>query len=192
VAAHGTCGPLIDLSDLTGSDYVWGGGKIIYPDQVSPVTALDDLVEEMGRRYRLFQQNGFENIRQYHQTEKELPRIVCVCEEYSDLLSFGRKEIETRIQRLGLKARGAGIHMILTVQQPSRDIVKGTLQANIPARIGLRVNSPIESRMLLDRAGAEELLGEGDLLFKDIGESVRLQAPFLSPDERRGVFGGKR
>jgi S-DNA-T family DNA segregation ATPase FtsK/SpoIIIE len=180
------------FTDLTGSDFVWGGGKILYPDQVNPVAALNDLVEEMGRRYRLFQQHGFENIRQYHQAGKQLPRIVCMCEEYSDLLSYGRKEIEIRIQRLGQKARGAGIHIILTVQQPSRDIVKGTLQANIPARIGLRVNNPIESRMLLDRAGAEELLGEGDLLFKDIGEPVRLQAPFLSPDDRRRIFGGAR
>ena len=180
------------FTDLSGSDYVWGGGKILYPDQVSPVTALEDLAEEMGRRYRMFQQNGYENIRQYHQAGKELPRIVCVCEEYSELLSYGRKEIETRIQRLGQKARGVGIHVILTVQQPSRDIVKGTLQANIPARIGFRVNSPIESRMLLDRDGAEELLGDGDLLFKDIGEPIRLQAPFLSPDERRRIFGGPR
>jgi S-DNA-T family DNA segregation ATPase FtsK/SpoIIIE len=113
-----------------------------------------------------------------------------VCEEYSDLLGYGRKDIETRIQRLGQKARGAGIHIILTVQQPSRDIVKGTLQANIPARIGFRVNSPIESRMLLERAGAEELMGEGDLLFKDIGEPVRLQAQLLSADDRRRLFGG--
>ena len=107
-------------------------------------------------------------------------------------MSFGRKEIETRIQRLGQKARGAGIHLILTVQQPSRDIVKGTLQSNIPARIGFRVNTPIESRMLLDRAGAEELLGEGDLLFKDLGEPVRLQAPLVSPEERRRIFTGGR
>jgi len=177
------------FTELGGSDYVWGGGKIVYPDQVSPVTTLNDLLDEMDRRYRLFQQHGFENIRQYHQTGKQLPRIVCGCEEYSDLLSYGRKEIETRIQRMGQKARGAGIHLILTVQQPSRDIVKGTLQATIPARIGFRVNSPIESRMLLDRAGAEELLGEGDLLFKDIGEPVRLQAPLLAPEERHRIFG---
>ncbi|HEY3836996.1 MAG TPA: FtsK/SpoIIIE domain-containing protein [Bryobacteraceae bacterium] len=178
------------FSDLNGSPYVWGDGKILYPDQVSLVTTLNDIVDEMDRRYRLFQQNGFESIRQYHQSGKQLPRIVFVCEEYSELLSLGRKEIEIRIQRLGQKARGAGLHMILTAQQPSRDIVKGTLQANIPARIGLRVNSPIESRMLLDRDGAEELLGEGDLLLKDIGEPVRLQAPLLSADDRRRIFGG--
>jgi hypothetical protein len=177
------------FTDLNGSAFVWGGGKVLYPDQISPVSTFNDLVDEMDRRYRLFQQNGYETIRQYHQSGKQLPRIVCVCEEYSDLLGYGRKDIETRIQRLGQKARGAGIHVILTVQQPSRDIVKGTLQANIPARIGLRVNSPIESRMLLDREGAEELLGDGDLLFKDIGESTRLQAPFLSPEERRHLFG---
>jgi S-DNA-T family DNA segregation ATPase FtsK/SpoIIIE len=70
--------------------------------------------------------------------------------------------------------------------------VKGTLQATIPARIGLRVNNPIESRMLLDRAGAEELLGDGDLLFKDIGEPVRLQAPLLAAEERRRIYAGSR
>jgi S-DNA-T family DNA segregation ATPase FtsK/SpoIIIE len=69
--------------------------------------------------------------------------------------------LEARIQRLGQKARGGGIHLVLAVQQPSRDIVRGTLQANIPARVGLRVNSPIESRMLLDRAGAENGSTEG-------------------------------
>ena len=177
------------FTELAGSDFVWGGGKIVYPDQVSPVNTLNDLVDEMDKRYRLFQQHGFTDIRQFHQTGKQLPRIVCVCEGYSDLLSYGRKEMETRIQRLGQKARGVGIHVILTVQQPSRDIVKGTLQANVPARIGLRVNNPIESRMLLDSAGAEELLGDGDLLFKDIGEPIRLQAPLLSPDERHHLFG---
>jgi len=180
------------FTELGGSDFVWGGGKIIYPDQVSPVSTFNDLVDEMERRYRLFAQNGFENIRAYHASGKELPRIVCVCEEYSELLNTGRKEIETKIQRLGQKARSAGIHLILTVQQPSRDIVKGTLQVNVPARIGFRVNNPIESRMLLDREGAEELLGDGDLLFKDIGDPVRLQAPFLSAEERRRIFSGAR
>jgi DNA segregation ATPase FtsK/SpoIIIE-like protein len=179
------------FTELNGSPYVWGGGKVIYPDQVSPLATFTDLADEMDKRYRLFQQHGRENLREYHLSGKQLPRIVCVCEEYSELLSFGRKEIETRIARLGQKARGAGIHLLLTVQQPSRDIVKGTLQANIPARIGFRVNNPIESRMLLDRAGAEELLGDGDLLFKDIGEPVRLQAPLVAPDERRRIFTGR-
>ena len=160
----------------------------MYPDEVSPVDTFDGLVEEMERRYRLFQESGVDNLRQYHQQGRMLARIVCICEEYPDLLFYGRKDIEARIQRLGQKARGSGIHLVLAVQQPSRDIVKGTLQANIPARVGLRVNSPIESRMLLDRAGAEELLGNGDLLFKDIGEPVRLQAPFLPADERRRLF----
>src|SRR5262249_14563537 len=157
-------------TELNGSQFVWGGGKVIYPDQISPVNTLNDLVDEMDKRYRLFQQQGFSTIGQYHESGKQLPRIVCVFEEYSELLGYGRKDMETRMQRLGQKARGAGIHLILTVQQPSRDIVKGTLQVNVPARIALRLNNPIESRMILDRAGAEELLGEGDLLFKDIGE----------------------
>jgi S-DNA-T family DNA segregation ATPase FtsK/SpoIIIE len=177
------------FNELSGSNFLWGDGRVLYPDEVSPVDTFDGLVEEMERRYKLFQQSGVDNLRQYHQQGRMLARIVCVCEEYPDLLFYGRKDIEARIQRLGQKARGAGIHLVLAVQQPSRDIVKGTLQANIPARVGLRVNSPIESRMLLHRAGAEELLGNGDLLFKDIGEPVRLQAPFLPAEERRRLFG---
>lgn len=176
------------FNELSGSNYVWGNGRVLYPDEVNPVDTFDELVEEMERRYKLFQQSGVDNLREYHQQRRTLARIVCVCEEYPDLLFYGRKEIEARIQRLGQKARGAGIHLVLAVQQPSRDIVKGTLQANIPARVGLRVNSPIESRMLLERVGAEELLGNGDLLFKDIGEPIRLQAPFLPADERRKLF----
>jgi len=116
---------------------------------------------------------------------------VCVCEEYADLQFCGRKEIEERIRRLGQKARAAGIHLVLAVQQPSREIVKGALQTNIPARVGLRVTSRIESKMLLDRHGAEDLLGNGDLLFKDIGEPVRLQGLYLPPDERRTIFGNR-
>jgi DNA segregation ATPase FtsK/SpoIIIE, S-DNA-T family len=113
---------------------------------------------------------------------------VCVCEDYADLLFAGRKEIEERIRRLGQKARAAGIHLVLAVQQPSREIVKGALQANIPARVGLRVTNRIESNMLLGRGGAEDLLGNGDLLFKDIGDPVRLQGLYLTPGERREIF----
>jgi hypothetical protein len=179
------------FNELAGSPYVWGDRRIVYPDEVHPVVIFDRLVDEMENRYRAFQAAGVDHLAEMQRNGARLPRIVCICDEYADLLFAGRKEIEERIRRLGQKARAAGIHLVLAVQQPSREIVKGALQANIPARVGLRVTSRIESNMLLDRGGAEDLLGNGDLLFKDIGDPVRLQGLYLPPDERRAVFGGR-
>ena len=176
------------FNELAGSPYLWGDRRIVYPDEVNPAEVFDRLVEEMESRYRAFQEAGVDHLTGFLQSGGRAPRMVCVCEEYADLLCYGRKEIEERIRRLGQKARAAGIHLVLAVQQPSREIVKGTLQANIPARVGLRVNNPLESRMLLDRAGAEDLLGNGDLLFKDIGEPARLQGLYLPPERRREIF----
>jgi len=178
------------FNELAGSPYLWGDRRVVYPDEVDPVGVFDRLVEEMETRYRAFQAAGVDHLAELQRSGGRLPRIVCVCEEYPDLLFSGRNEIEERIRRLGQKARAAGIHLVLAVQQPSREIVKGTLQANIPARVGLRVTSRIESKMLLDRSGAEDLLGNGDLLFKDIGEPIRLQGLYLPPEERRVIFGG--
>jgi DNA segregation ATPase FtsK/SpoIIIE, S-DNA-T family len=178
------------FNELAGSAYLWGDQRIVYPDEVSPIDCLDQLVDEMESRYRQLQEVGVDHLAGLQAQGVQMPRIVCVCDEYADLVSQGRKEIEGRIRRLGQKARAAGIHLVLAVQQPSREIVKGTLQATIPARVGLRVTSRIESHMLLNRAGAEDLLGNGDLLFKDIGEPVRLQGLYLPPEERRRIFQG--
>jgi DNA segregation ATPase FtsK/SpoIIIE, S-DNA-T family len=124
-------------------------------------------------------------------TGQPTPRIFCVCDEYADLVLGDRqqrREIETLIARLGQKARAAGIHLILATQQPSREIIKGTLDATIPARVGLKMQKAIESKMLLNEAGAEHLLGRGDLLFKCIGDAVRLQSPYLPPPELEAIF----
>ena len=178
------------FNELAGSPYLWGDRRIVYPDEVNPIDCLDQLVDEMESRYRQLQEAGVDHLAGLQAQGVQIPRIVCVCDEYADLISQGRKEIEARIRRLGQKARAAGIHLVLAVQQPSREIVKGTLQATIPARVGLRVTSRIESHMLLNRAGAEDLLGNGDLLFKDIGEPVRLQGLYLPLEERRRIFQG--
>ena len=109
-----------------------------------------------------------------------ITRIVCVCDVYYALIagdSKKRKEIEMQVSLLGAKARAAGIHLILATQQPSREVVKGVLDSNIPARVGLMMVKREESKMLLGQAGAENLLGKGDLLFRDVGDPIRLQAP---------------
>jgi DNA segregation ATPase FtsK/SpoIIIE-like protein len=116
-----------------------------------------------------------------------------VCDEYADLVSSNkaaRKDIEMAISRLGAKARAAGIHLIIATQRPSRDIVAGTLKANMSCKVALKTQSAIESRIILEEAGAENLLGHGDLLFADIGRPVRLQSPLLSEGERAEIFRG--
>ena len=115
-----------------------------------------------------------------------------MCDEYADLVAnrVERREVESRIARLGSKARAAGVHLIIATQRPSRDIVEGTLKANLSAKVALRVNSSIESRLVLGVSGAESLLGEGDLLYQDAGAPLRLQGALLSAAERAELFAG--
>jgi hypothetical protein len=165
---------------------------IVFPDSEPVSKVLESLAEEMDRRYRLLAESGSDNLAEHVQrTGQSLPRIICVCDEYADLLKRDhdeKKAIEHQINRLGAKARAAGIHLTLATQQPSRETIRGALDANIPARISLKTSSPIESRMLLATNGAENLLGHGDLLFKDIGDPVRLQGAYLSPEVRDKLF----
>lgn len=174
---------------LRESPFLWK--PLVFPDEQPAADVLAELAEEMDRRYRLL--DGADSIVQFaDRTGQVLPRIVCVCDEYRDLISRGRVErklIEQQICRLGAKARAAGIHLILATQEPSRDTIRGPLDSNIPARVGLKMGKRLESTMLLNEAGAEKLLGNGDLLFRDIGSPRRLQAPMLHEDERNLVFG---
>ena len=149
---------------------------IVFPDEVSVVDVLDDLIEEMESRYA--QMEGVDDLAGLVRKEGvRIPRIVCVCDEYADLMAGAenKKEIEKRIMRLGQKARAAGIHLILATQTPRRDVISGAIKANLPTYVALRVASAIEAR-IVESPGAELLLGNGDLLFKSIGPPVRLQA----------------
>ena len=158
----------------------------ILNDQEAATEALERLVEEMDARYAAMEQAQVDHWSHYiRSTGQASPRIVCVCDEYADLLAGDRnqrKVIEALITRLGSKARAAGIHLIVATQHPSREVIKGALDATIPARVGLQMARDIESRMLLGTAGAENLLGRGDLLFKDLLEPVRLQGLWLDID----------
>jgi len=99
-----------------------------------------------------------------------------------------KEAIEQAISLLGAKGRAAGIHLILATQQPSRQIITGVINSNLPCRVALYLQSPIESNMILHQSGAERLTGSGDLLYKDFGNPVRLQAPYLSSDERSAIL----
>lgn len=157
-----------------GSDHL--RAPVVFPAEVSVVDVLDDLVEEMEARY-VRMENVDDLAGLIRQEGVSTPRIVCICDEYADLMTGSdvKREIEQRIQRLGQKARAAGIHLILATQTPRRDIISGAIRANLPTYVALRVANAIEAR-ILETPGAELLLGNGDLFFKSIGEPVRLQA----------------
>ena len=171
------------FSNLTGSPFL--GRPVVYPSDEDILSVLDSLIEEMERRFSLFE--GVQDLKQYNATRTSpMPRIVCICDEYADLVladSKCGKEIERRIARIGAKGRSAGVHLILATQKPSRDVVKGVIKSNLNARIALKVNERIDSRIILDQGGAETLLGKGDLLFKDLGSAVRLQAPLIREED---------
>jgi S-DNA-T family DNA segregation ATPase FtsK/SpoIIIE len=180
------------FTDLKGSPYLFRPDSIIYPPEHSATEALGMLIDEMESRYRDFEKCEADDLERYiRKSGDRKPRIVCVCDEYADLVSADkavRREIELAISRLGAKARAAGIHLIVATQRPSRDIVAGTLKANMSCKVALKTQSAIESRLILEEAGAENLLGHGDLLFCDIGNPIRLQSPYLAESERAEIF----
>lgn len=161
----------------------------MFPDEVSPVGVLDGLIGEMEDRYRRMGATGVDDLRGLARQEAHsIPRIVCVCDEYADLVEHAdeRKEIEAAIARLGAKARAAGIHLIIATQTPRRAIISGTIKANLPTCVSLRVSSAAEAR-IIETPGAELLLGHGDLILRSIGEPLRLQGALLPGASRQSV-----
>jgi DNA segregation ATPase FtsK/SpoIIIE, S-DNA-T family len=180
------------FNDLKGSAFLLNPSALVYPDEQPAERVLEDLADEMERRYKKLQEAGADTVdRLGHQARAALPRIVCICDEYFDLINRDREsrnKIEAQIFRLGAKARSAGIHLMIATQHPNRQTIKGTLDVNLPARVGMKVSKGIDAALLLNQKGAENLLGSGDLLFKNIGEPIRLQSPLLSIEERRFIF----
>jgi energy-coupling factor transporter ATP-binding protein EcfA2 len=180
---------LAAFADLERSKFLWKPASWWIPGTGRPASEVfEDLMEEMDRRYQLTRQSGADNLREHvEKTGAPLARIVCVCDEYFALVSQNKEEkktIEEAVSLLGAKARAAGIHLVLATQQPSRQIIHGAIQANLPCRVALTLQSHIESNMILNAAGAERLTGKGDLLYKDFGNPVRLQAPLLTAADR--------
>jgi len=182
------------FAELKGSPFLQSPEGLVYPPEDSAFDVLDSLIEEMERRYKLFEKSLVSDLPEYvSKTGKALPRIVCVCDEYADLLvdRAATKSVEAAISRLGAKARAAGIHLIIATQYPDRKTVNGALKMNLGGRVCLRVSNHVQSNMIINQSGAERLLGKGDLFFLSIGDPVRLQAPYLSSEERAHIFGGR-
>ncbi len=160
--------------------------------------ALGWAVGEMEKRYKMLSDRKVRNIEEYNEVVEglvdepeveKMPYIVIMIDEFADLMQTASKEVEDHIARLAAKARAAGIHMILATQRPSVDVITGVIKANIPTRIALTTSSQIDSRTIIDQAGAEKLLGRGDMLFNPVGTSkpARLQGCFVSNEEISAV-----
>lgn len=153
--------------------------------------ALKKIVVEMEKRYELFSKSGTRNVEGYnammkdHNPDAVLPYIVVVVDELADLMMVAAGDVEDAIARLAQMARAAGIHLIIATQRPSVDVITGVIKANIPSRIAFGVSSQVDSRTILDMAGAEKLLGRGDMLFMPMGASkpIRVQGAFMSDQE---------
>ncbi len=154
------------------------------------VSALQWVTREMDQRYHKFAQNGVRNISEYNrrmleQGEKEMFYLVVVVDELADLMMIAPDETERLITRMAQLARATGIHMVISTQRPSVDVVTGLIKANLPARIAFAVASSVDSRVIIDQPGAERLLGRGDMLFQapDAPAPVRMQGVFVSDHE---------
>lgn len=154
--------------------------------------ALKKIVVEMEKRYELFSKSGARNIEGYNLMMRErenlagvLPYIVVIVDELADLMMVAANDVEDAIARLAQMARAAGIHLIIATQRPSVDVITGVIKANIPSRIAFGVSSQVDSRTILDMAGAEKLLGRGDMLYMPMGASkpLRVQGAFMSDQE---------
>ncbi|MBR6790716.1 MAG: DUF87 domain-containing protein [Oscillospiraceae bacterium] len=157
--------------------------------------ALGWAVNEMLKRYNLFSENGVRDIKGYNRlaessdTLEHMPNMVIVIDELSDLMMAAPNEVEDAICRLAQMARAAGMYLIIATQRPSADVVTGLIKANIPSRIALTVSSQVDSRTIIDSAGAEKLLGKGDMLYYPTGfpKPLRVQGCFVSDSEVEAV-----
>ncbi len=157
------------------------------------ISALKWAVQQMEERYETFTQLGVRSIDAYNELAgiQRLPYIVIVIDEMADLMLYAPAEMEDTIARLAQMARATGIHLILATQRPTVNIITGLIKSNVPARISFAVASAVDSRVILDTAGAEKLLGRGDMLFlpPDQAKPLRLQGPFVSDGEVRKLLG---
>ncbi|MDC0449297.1 DNA translocase FtsK 4TM domain-containing protein [Pelagibacteraceae bacterium] len=157
----------------------------VITDSKKAASALGWTVREMNNRYKLMSKEGVRNIDGYNAKHSlKMPYIVVVVDEMSDLMLVAGKEIENYIQKLSQMARAAGIHIIMATQRPSVDVITGTIKANFPTRISFRVSSKIDSRTILGEQGAEQLLGNGDMLFMSSANRIaRIHGPYVSEKE---------
>lgn len=188
---------VVELSVYNGIPHLL---RDVVTDPKEAAAALNWAVKEMMDRYNLFKELGVRNIKGYNDkllkmdedergTYEKMPYMVVIVDEFADLMMVASKEVEHAIQRLAQLARAAGIHLVLATQRPSVKVITGNIKANIPSRVAFAVSSAVDSRTILDIGGAENLLGNGDMLFMPSGapSPERVQGAFVSDDEVSAV-----
>jgi len=184
---------MVELSRFDGIAHLVGPVEI-HPDRI--IGVLRWCTAEMDRRYKLLENAGVRNIKMYNEAERakgeagrKLPYLVILIDEIGDLMLSSPDEVERALARLAQMARAVGMHMVVATQRPSVDVITGLIKANFPSRIAFSVASGADSRVIIDRAGAEHLLGGGDMLFlsSDAAEPRRIQGCFVSEDDVRMV-----
>ena len=175
---------MVELSIYNGIPHLMAP---VVTDMKKAAAVLRWAVREMEARYKAFAASGKRDIKSYNEAhpKEAMPLIVLIIDELADLMMTAPDDIEESISRLAQMARAAGIHMVLATQRPSVNVITGSIKANVPSRISFAVGSQIDSRTILDMAGAEKLLGKGDMLFAPIGANkpIRVQGAFISDDE---------
>ncbi len=161
------------------------------------LSAFSWVIDEMERRFIKFAHYKVKNLDEFNALdqvssgiEEKLPYIIIVVDELADLMVMSKKELEEKIIRIAQKSRAAGIHLVLATQRPSVDVITGIIKANLPSRISFAVSSFVDSKTILDQAGAEKLLGKGDMLYypNDMPDPVRIQGAFVSTEEVENVI----
>ena len=169
----------------------------VVTEPVKAAAALNWAVAEMDDRYRKFAEEGVRELASFNRVMREkgeedsvMPQVVIIIDELADLMMAAPSQVEESICRLAQKARAAGMHLIVATQRPSVDVITGVIKANIPSRIAFAVSSQFDSRTILDMAGAEKLVGKGDMLFNPLGggKPVRVQGTFISDQEVHDVI----
>jgi len=157
----------------------------VVTDAKKAAVALNWVVGQMEERYQLLAKEGARNIEAYNEKQEKIPYIIVVVDEFADLMSVARDQIENAITRLAQLSRAVGIHLILATQRPSVDVITGVIKANLPARVSFKVASKVDSRTVLDMNGAESLLGKGDMLFLQPGKEdlIRIQGALVKDAE---------
>jgi S-DNA-T family DNA segregation ATPase FtsK/SpoIIIE len=196
---------MVELTQFSNAPHL---AAPVISDMKRAPAILEWAITKMDERYRLLNQAGVRNIYSYNKLgidglrphfgervdapdfPRFLPFIVIVIDELADLMLISAREVETSITRLAAKSRAVGIHLIVATQRPSTNVITGLIKANLPTRIGFMVSSKIDSRVILDENGAEQLLGEGDMLVMSPQQSaiVRGQGTFLSEEEVRRIM----
>ncbi len=175
----------VELTAYNGIPHLWGDPVIV--DMAKALNALKWVLRQMDKRYKLLEESGSRNLFSYNvnNPENAMPFIVIVVDELAVLMAKHVRDVEGPVVRLSQQARAVGIHLILATQRPSVNVITGLIKANIPTRIALKVVSQVDSRTILDMAGAEKLVGTGDMLFlaSDNARPRRLQGGLVSEEE---------